>query len=97
MKQNIPKPDTDRIYKFARHRFERYKGTIMVDFFDKDYNRYYFHLTKNGLGLFETFNPRRHLRFNTKFRPDDVRSVYHVADVLKEQGIQIVITNENME
>ena len=96
MRRNLPEPDKNKVYKFAKHKFENYRGTIMVDFFDKEYNRYYFHLLENGKGIFEVFKPRRHLAFKTDADTKKIKTTQQVIDILAEQGITVVLTNENM-
>lgn len=97
MRQNLPEPDKNKVYKFAKFKFENYKGTLMVDFFDSDFNRYYFHLLGDGKGLFMTFNPKRRMDFAIgRIDTKKIKSINQVVDILKEQGITVVLTNENM-
>lgn len=92
---NIPQVDKSKIYKFYKFNMDNHRGVVMVDLFDKDYNRHYFHIQPSGECIFEVMSPRQHTKFHTDIPSKSVKSLSDIQRILKDEGIQIVFVHED--
>lgn len=92
---NVPEIDKDKIYKFYGFNIDNHQGVVMVDLFDKDYNRFYFHVQPSGECIFESMSPRQHTKFHTDVQSTEVKSLVEIQNILKDEGIQIVFVQRD--
>ena len=66
-------------------------GVVMIDMFDKDFNRMYFHKTVQGEFIFDAYYLHDRVKGNTE---KNIKNIYEVIDLLEEHGVKLIYTAE---
>lgn len=84
-----------KLFKVGKASVDNYKGTVMVDMLDKDYNRLYVHIQTDGEIMLEVFYLKDRLYGHTDTPTKEIRNIFDVAKQVKDNlGVDIVYTAE---
>ena len=84
-----------KLFKVSKAVVDNFKGTVMVDLYDKDYNRLYIHIHKNGEMMLEVFYLKDRLMGFTSTPTTEIKTIFDVIkEVKNNMGIEIVYTAE---
>lgn len=83
------------LFKIGKLNVDNFKGTVMVDMMDVNYNRIYLHIHSNGEMMLEVFYLSDRLHGNTETPTSEIRNAIDIVNQVKENlGVQLIYTAE---